>query len=186
MTVTVNLYAGPGAGKSTSAAYLYYRLKSDGHNAELVREYIKNWAWEGRKVGRYDQMYILGKQIRGETLLLGQVSHMVTDSPLWLNAYYTERYTPLVLGYGIRTAIQQYYRQQQDDGHVAHHVVLERTKPYVASGRYETEREARAADEGIVAVLEAEGVSFTRCCTNEAALSDLYNRLIVKQEPYTR
>lgn len=36
MTKIINLYAGPGAGKSTSAAFIYYLLKDQG-----LKEYIK-------------------------------------------------------------------------------------------------------------------------------------------------
>jgi pantothenate kinase len=43
-TTIINVYGGPGAGKSTSAAYLYYLLKVAGKNVELVREYVKDWA----------------------------------------------------------------------------------------------------------------------------------------------
>ncbi len=54
-TTIINLYGGPGAGKSTSAAYLYYLLKCQQENVELVREYVKKWAWENRPCGVYDE-----------------------------------------------------------------------------------------------------------------------------------
>lgn len=72
-TTIINLYGGPGAGKSTSAAFLYYLLKANGFNVELVREYVKDWAWEKRVITNYDQIYFLGKQVRRESLLYGIV-----------------------------------------------------------------------------------------------------------------
>jgi hypothetical protein len=72
VTRIINLYGGPGTGKSTSAAFLYYLLKNDNVNAELVREYVKDWAWEKRSINTYDQLYLLGKQIRKESLLYGK------------------------------------------------------------------------------------------------------------------
>ena len=86
-TTIINLYGGPGTGKSTSAAYFYYLLKAQGKNVELVREYVKDWAWEGRKISTYDQIYFLGKQVRRESMLYGKVDWIVTDSPIMMNLY---------------------------------------------------------------------------------------------------
>lgn len=41
-TIVVNLFGVPGAGKSTGAAYIFYRLKINGINAELVTEFAKD------------------------------------------------------------------------------------------------------------------------------------------------
>ena len=40
-TLLVNLYAGPGAGKSTGAAYIFAKLKMAGIDCEYVSEYAK-------------------------------------------------------------------------------------------------------------------------------------------------
>lgn len=44
MSTIINMCGGPGTGKSTLTAFVYYTLKSQGENVELDREYIKNWA----------------------------------------------------------------------------------------------------------------------------------------------
>jgi len=49
MTRVINLLGGPGVGKSTAAAKLFAKYKDEGKSVELVREYVKDWAWEGRK-----------------------------------------------------------------------------------------------------------------------------------------
>lgn len=41
-TLVVNLFGGPGSGKSTGAAYVFARLKMLGYNAELVTEFAKD------------------------------------------------------------------------------------------------------------------------------------------------
>lgn len=38
----VNLFAQPGAGKSTGAAYIFAKLKMAGVNAELITEFAKD------------------------------------------------------------------------------------------------------------------------------------------------
>lgn len=152
-TTIINLYGGPGTGKSTSAAYLYYLLKKDGANVELVREYVKDWAWEKRTINTYDQIYFLGKQVRRESMLYGKVDWIVTDSPVMMNLYYAQKYCTHTLGEGVRSASLAFYRQAKEDGHHHIHVFLKRTKPYVAEGRYQTEAEAREIDDGIKRVL---------------------------------
>src|SRR5271166_3774294 len=91
-TTIINLYGGPSVGKSTSAAYLYYLLKSQGEKVELVREYVKDWAWEGRQINAYDEIYFLGKQVRHESMLFGKVKWIVTDAPVFMTSYYATLY----------------------------------------------------------------------------------------------
>ena len=50
-TLLVNLYAGPGAGKSTGAAYIFAKLKMAGVDCEYVSEKI------GRKFGRISRSH---------------------------------------------------------------------------------------------------------------------------------
>ncbi len=45
-TLVINMFAGPGAGKSTLAAGTFFRLKCLGVNAEIAPEYAKDLVWE--------------------------------------------------------------------------------------------------------------------------------------------
>jgi nicotinamide riboside kinase len=153
-TAIISLYGGPGAGKSTSAAYMYYLLKVAGENTELVREYVKDWAWEGRKIDTYDQIYFLGKQIRKESMLLGKVKWLVTDSPIIMNLYYASIYCTPLLSEGVRAAVLAYHNQTLDDGHKHYHIILHRAAPYVSEGRYQSEDEALVIDDGIERTLK--------------------------------
>ena len=169
-TTIVNLYGGPGAGKSTSAAYLYYMLKKQGANVELVREYVKDWAWEKRNITTFDQIYFLGKQTRRESMLYGKVKWIVTDSPVMMNLYYAHRYCSPSLAEGVRAGTLSFYRQAAEDGHKHVHVLLERTKPYAAEGRYQTEAEAKEIDGGVKRVLEDLKVSYLTSTPDEEDL----------------
>jgi len=176
-TTIINLYGGPGTGKSTSAAYFYYLLKAGGKNVELVREYVKDWAWEGRKISTYDQIYFLGKQVRRESMLYGKVDWIVTDSPVMMNLYYAQRYCTLSLGEGVRAATLSFYRQAAEDGHKHLHVFLKRNKPYLSEGRYQTEAEALEIDQGIRRVLEDLKVSFIESPPDEPDLLKVLNEI---------
>lgn len=177
MTTIVNMYGGPGAGKSTSAAGLYYLLKTAGLNAELVREYVKDWAWEKRAFSTYDQLYFLGKQSRRESMLYDKVDWVVTDSPVMLNAYYAGLYAPPGLAGGVKAAVLGFYQQGAADGHRHVHVMLRRTKPYLAHGRYQDEAGARQVDGDLRLFLQGLGVEFLEVDTDEEPLRQLARQL---------
>lgn len=176
-TTIINLYGGPGAGKSTSAAYYYYILKKDSANVELVREYVKDWAWEGRKISTNDQIYFLGKQVRRESMLYGKVDYIVTDSPVMMNLFYAQLYCTLSLAEGIRAATLSFYRQAAEDGHKHIHVLLDRNKPYVSEGRYQTEAEAKALDGGVKRLLDDLRINYLTSTPDEADLLKLLEKI---------
>lgn len=177
MTRIINLYAGPGTGKSTSAAYIYFRLKYSGRNAELVREYVKDWAWEGRTIGTYEQLYILGKQVRREAVLLGKVDYIVTDSPVWLAPYYASIYGTPPIHEAAKAYTKGYLEQLSADGHEHSHYWVNRTKPYVQKGRYETEEQARQVDAQMRPFLESNGISFKEIGTDISELDKLVEEI---------
>lgn len=172
-TTIINLYGGPGSGKSTGAAYLFHKLKTLGANVELVREYVKEWVWTARKMSTYDQIYFLGKQIRQESLLFGKVDWIVTDSPVMMNLYYAQKYCPLVISEGVRAATLAYYHQAEDDGHKHVHVFLNRTQPYLSHGRYQSENEAKEIDDDVKKVLRHLKVTFIETTSETQDLDKL-------------
>ena len=179
-TKIINFYGGPGSGKSTAAAQLYYLMKRDGLSVELVREYVKDWAYEARTMSTYDQIYFLGKQVRRESMLYGKVDWIVTDSPVMMNLYYAQRYCPRQLAEGVRAATLSFYHQAEIDNHKHLHVFLNRTKPYISEGRYQTEAEAKEIDTGIKSVLDSFKLPIIETDADESELFKVYNKLVVK------
>jgi hypothetical protein len=87
-TLIVNLFAGPGAGKSTTAAGLYSKMKNAGYDCELVREFAKDVVWEQNPTALKDQLYVTGTQSYRQTILFDKVEVIITDSPLLLGVIY--------------------------------------------------------------------------------------------------
>lgn len=148
----VNLFAGPGTGKSTTCAALFAELKYRGHNTEMVLEYAKDAAWErrGHKVFQA-QEYIFGKQHFRMSRVAEEVDFAITDSPIFLSIVYSKPgYIPS-LPLVIREAYDQYDNLN---------IFLKRNKPYNPKGRLQNEEEARQKDLEILAVLDNQGVPY--------------------------
>lgn len=141
MTKVINLFGSSGVGKSTTAALLFGNMKLKGIHCELVTEFIKTWAWEGKRVSKMDQLIILGEQIKREKLLYGKVDYIITDSPLLLCGIYEEYFSNKQKIYASEAA-QAFLKHAQDNNIEFINFVLERQKSYDTRGRYETEEES--------------------------------------------
>jgi hypothetical protein len=145
-TVVINLFGGSGCGKSTTAALLFARMKLNGMHVELVREYVKYWAWNDRKVREWDQLYLLGKQSAYESMLYGKVDFIVTDSPILLAGIYQD-YRSGGLDKYVGYAAKSFMNHAKSTGVEYVNLILKRTKPFDPRGRWETEEEAKKIDE---------------------------------------
>ena len=143
MTVVVNMLGGSGIGKSTTAAGLYYNMKLEGMNVELVREYVKVLAWQGTKIGQFDQVNIFGEQCKLEHTLYGKVDYIVTDSPILLAPVYEVFYHGDSI---IEEAAVKFLNKAEVEGIKHINIILQRNKPYDERGRYQTEEEALDVD----------------------------------------
>lgn len=144
-TTVINLWAGSGCGKSTTAADVFARMKLAGLACELVTEYVKQWAWRGQPIGEWDDVYIFAKQLRRESSLYGKVDYIVTDSPLGLGAVYEQHYKHGT--YYMRDLCNATRARQAAAGIKFVDCLLKRSKPFVQAGRYETEAQARRVDQ---------------------------------------
>lgn len=89
----INLWAGPGAGKSSLASVIFASLKKDGFVVELITEYIKKWAYQKKNTSSFDQLYVFAKQLNSEDLILRNgVEHVISDSPILMQTYYAKKY----------------------------------------------------------------------------------------------
>lgn len=136
----INLWAAAGAGKSTTAAGLFNMMKVLGLSVELVTEYAKDLTYAKDFGSLRNQLAILGEQDRRLRRLVGQVEWAITDSPLPLGiVYMTPEYRDWLTA-ATWCAFERYDNRN---------VFINRVKPYVQSGRNQTEAEATALDKTV-------------------------------------
>ena len=87
-TILINIYGGPGAGKSTTAAGVFYELKKNGYDCGLVTEMATELVYDEAFNVMNDQIYLFGEQWHRTFRMLGKVDFIVTDSPLLMNIVY--------------------------------------------------------------------------------------------------
>lgn len=155
----INLFGGPGAGKSTTAAWLFAQLKDRQISVELVNEYVKSWAYQNRSVHKFDQTYLFAKQQHYEYRCLNNgVEVIITDSPTALSTIYALKYVNVETAKALQ-ALNELYTQDFP----CLNIFLERgDKPYVPHGRYQTHEEAKELDETIMRGLEAMNISYSK------------------------
>lgn len=149
MTTYINLFGGPGVGKSTTAASLFVEMKKAGLKVELVTEVAKDFVWEDRSTTLTIQPYITIKQFRNLVRLKGKVDYVITDAPILLGCMYADRYAPtLPLSY--KQFIVDLHNQELNP---SVNIVLQRSFEYDSTGRYQTKQEAEEFDNDIMRIL---------------------------------
>lgn len=151
----VCLFAGPGAGKSTAAHWIMWRLKSLGLNAEMSREWIKRWAYAGREMDRLtDQVIVMGRQVEEEMEALATGCIVVTDSPVLLQAAYTDWSSDVERAILTEQGLQQRYP-------TLNLFIRRGDRHFAAQGRWEDREAAEAKDRQIMDLLNRAGLNYT-------------------------
>ena len=136
--MVVNFFAGPGAGKSTTATALFTLLKlHENIDCELVAEYAKDLVWEERQHTFENQHYIFSKQQHRIWRVANKVDVVVTDSPMLLSNIYQRDNTSDSFKKVVLEEFNKYNNLN---------FFIERRKRYNPVGRNETEEQAHEVD----------------------------------------
>jgi deoxyadenosine/deoxycytidine kinase len=84
----INIYGGPGVGKSTLAAQIYTELKKRHINIEYIPEFPKELVYEERLLTLKDQIYVFAHQHHKIWTAAKHNQLIVTDSPIVLSTVY--------------------------------------------------------------------------------------------------
>lgn len=164
MTLVVNLYGGPGAGKSTIAAQLFAKLKWDGCICELVTEYAKRLTWQKSGEVLKDQIHVFGEQQHMLKILNDQVNVIITDSPILLSMIYGDAFlTPSQRQALDALVIRTWNTYDNLD------IFLVRTEDYIEFGRSHGRAEAEHIDIMIKDVLKEHEIEHVTLLASDQA-----------------
>ena len=172
MAIVINLFAGPGVGKSTTAARIFAELKLKGVNCEMALEFAKDKVWEESFKTMDDQIYIFGKQFHKIWRLKDKVDVIICDSPLPISIVYDKENSDAFH----KLIIEQFNKFEN------YNFLLERGGEYQTEGRVQTEEEAREVDKVVKNVLDTYGINHMTLPIEGAAnkITDFVLKIIKK------
>jgi hypothetical protein len=172
MAIVINLFAGPGVGKSTTAAKVFAELKMRNVNCEMALEFAKDKVWEESFKTMDDQIYIFGKQFHKIWRLKDKVDVIICDSPLPISIVYDKENSE-----AFHTLIMEQFNKFEN-----YNFLLERGGEYQTEGRVQTEEEAREVDKVVKNVLDTYGINHMALPIEGAAnkITDFVLKIIKK------
>jgi hypothetical protein len=162
----INLIAGPGAGKSTTAAGVFYKLKSMDINCELVTEYAKEKVWDNHLSILDDQLYLISHQFHKLFRLVGQVEVAITDAPFPLSWYYNNK----ELSQGKMGACMDDLIQCCYDWFDNYNYFVVREKKFNPKGRIHNEIESKEIDAAMRKILAAKNIPYKQIIGKDKAV----------------
>lgn len=171
----INLFAGPGVGKSTIAAGLFHLMKMCHCDVELAYEFAKELVYEGRfQILSEDQLLIFAEQNRRLMRLRNNVEYIVSDSPLALTAIYFNPETNVCSEYLLKALILDTANKYPNLN-----ILLKRNPglPYSELGRNQTQQEAIEIDKQIEKFLQVNRIPYIEVLSGENSIDEIWKHL---------
>ena len=166
--IVINMFAGPGTGKSTTAAGVFSLLKMHGVNAELITEFAKDLTWEERFKTLEDQRYVWGKQHHKMWRVKDHVDVMVTDSPTLLG---------LIYGKNNSVCFSELILESFNEFDNTNYFLM-RLKEFNPKGRNQNEEKSKRLDKEIAAMLAENNIKFKIVPGNYEGINDIVKRVL--------
>lgn len=160
-TIVVNLFAGPGAGKTTCAWEIAAELKKAGRIVEYVSEVAKEYVWAER-FDMLDGTVAHQKQLFDEQnariqRLIGKVDIIVTDCPVLLYLVYLKE-PSLVFE---KDVFEKFSAQNNFN------IFIRRGKEFETAGRIHTLSQSTEIDEKVIQLLQEHNIFFDSFSHNQ-------------------
>lgn len=169
--ININLYGGPGTGKSTTAAGLFYKMKTDNFKVEYISEFAKELTFSEDMTRLKDQLLVLAEQHHRMFRLDGKVDFAIHDSPINMGQVYLDNdVIPVREFKAFSDALFSRYNNIN--------IFLQRNVEehgYQGYGRNQTLQEAIDKDNEIKEMLTDNGLDFHVIDMSSDAVSSIYD-----------
>lgn len=156
MAKVINLFGGPGTGKSTTAAGLFHLMKTSGERVELVTEFAKDLTYRESFKQLTDNGYVTMNQHHRIFQCKDSVDYIVTDSPIVQSLIYPvshpyeqESWKNFILSIHNNYDSFNVFLKREEDAH-----------PYQKYGRTQTLEQAMEMDNRILSLLQDNEIPF--------------------------
>lgn len=167
-TIFVNLFGGPGTGKSTICASVFHALKIKGIETEMALEYAKDVVWEESYKKLENQIYIFGKQHYRVWRLKGKVQVVITDSPLLNSILYDKTNNQLLKD----LVISEFKKLNTVNFYI------DRDVDYNPNGRMQTLEQALDVDRRYIELLDSNQIDYTKIPKGEVGVNTILEKII--------
>jgi len=175
--IVINFCGSAGSGKSTAAYGLAHTMKQRYIEIELIDEYAKRLVLAGASHMLADQLKILAEQnsrLFHAKQIRNNVSYVVTDSPLFLSAFYAPPEYPE----SFKTLVFDMFKLYENVN-----IFLERNHQYNPVGRLQTEEGSDKDSELMKQMLIDNNISFTCMKAGEHVPMAVMNMLNLDMPP---
>lgn len=158
-TRVINIIGGPGCGKSLFTAAIVLYLTLHHKSVELIPDFAKALVWQKDYEALKNQYRIAQQQYNMMALLDGQAQYLINECSLPQLMFYNEYYDDNICDVAKTHAhMLGWYKQFNNVN-----VLIDRAdQPYVHTGRFQSEEQAREVDRGLRGTLARHGMPFTQ------------------------
>lgn len=172
----INMFAGPGAGKSTVAAGLFYALKKQHKSVELITEYAKDLVYSDQIVFlQGNQEFVFAEQNRRQHVLAGKVDIAITDSPLMLSHIYANQYENRLPEQRLNTFLKHVTQVFNSYDNI--NFFLKRAESFQQFGRVQTFDESIEIDNRLMSCLNTHEIPYEVIQVGDCAVEKILMRL---------
>ena len=169
--LVINLFGGPGSGKSTMRARIFTELKYKQINCEEITEFAKDKTWEENWPALNNQIFMFGSQFHRMYRVMDKVDVLITDSPILLCSIYDNTNNKNLE----RLVIEQHCLMNTLN------IFLERRHEYQQTGRNQDEVAAKEIDKTIISLIESnsiEHINSYSSSVNAKMIANLVEKII--------
>ena len=177
MSKLVNLFGGPGIGKSGIAAGLTYELKRRHISCNNPYEFPKKLAWDKNYPAIQDQLYVFANQHRGIAECYNKVDYIIIDSPVMFSTIYHSYYTK---GYPAENYGQSFHNMVVDlhNTYDNLNILLKRSNTEINEAeRFQDLKQSIEIDELCKTKLEEHNLPFVEIEVNDDTVSEILKLL---------